>query len=109
MNLCRKTVWDTSNDGLQYARLEEVDRVYEFLASFNPKFDIVCGRILGQRPLSSLMEVCYEVCLETDCTNAMSILTTPATNSTAFSARSLTHDNVKNCGKPILVCEHCKK
>ncbi|TYK23223.1 DNA damage-inducible protein 1 isoform X3 [Cucumis melo var. makuwa] len=27
------------------------------------------------------------------------------TNSVAFSARSLTHDN----GKPILVCEHCKK
>ncbi|XP_050946318.1 uncharacterized protein LOC127151047 [Cucumis melo] len=27
------------------------------------------------------------------------------TNSVAFSAQSLTHDN----GKPILVCEHCKK
>ena len=31
------------------------------------------------------------------------------TNSAAFSAQSLTHDNEKNSGKPILVCEHCKK
>ncbi|KAA0039526.1 transport protein sec23 [Cucumis melo var. makuwa] len=31
------------------------------------------------------------------------------TNSATFSAQSLTHDNEKNNGKPILVCEHCKK
>ena len=31
------------------------------------------------------------------------------TNSAALSARFLTHDNEKNSGKPILVCEHCKK
>ena len=48
------------------------------------------------------MEVCYEVCLEEDRTNAMSI-------QTAFSARSFIHDSEKNSGKPIPVCEHCKK
>ena len=54
------------------------------------------------------MEVCYEV-LKEDRTNAMSVLTTPTTNSTAFSARSSTHDSEKNSGKPIPICEHCKK
>ncbi|KAA0067760.1 Beta-galactosidase [Cucumis melo var. makuwa] len=43
MDLCRETVWDTPNDGTQYARLEDADRVYDFLAGFNPKFDTVCG------------------------------------------------------------------
>ncbi|KAA0064303.1 Retrovirus-related Pol polyprotein from transposon TNT 1-94 [Cucumis melo var. makuwa] len=74
MDLCRETVWDTPNDDTQYAKLEEVDRVYDFLARLNPKFDTVCGRILGQRPLPSLMEVCFEVRLEEDRTNAMGVL-----------------------------------
>ncbi|KAA0039144.1 Beta-galactosidase [Cucumis melo var. makuwa] len=85
MDLCRETVWDTSNDSTQYAKLEEVDRVYDFLAGLNHKFDNVCGRILGQRPLPSLMEVCFEVRLEEDRTNAMGVLTTPTIDSAAFS------------------------
>ncbi|TYK31568.1 splicing factor, arginine/serine-rich 19 isoform X2 [Cucumis melo var. makuwa] len=60
------------------------------ISSLIPKFDIVCGCILGQRPFSSLIEMCYKVRLEEDRTNAMSVLTTPTTDSTAFSARSLT-------------------
>ncbi|KAA0031639.1 UBN2_3 domain-containing protein [Cucumis melo var. makuwa] len=36
MDLCRETIWDTSNDDIQCARLE-VDRVYDFLAGLNPK------------------------------------------------------------------------
>ncbi|KAA0048797.1 reverse transcriptase [Cucumis melo var. makuwa] len=95
MDLCRETVWVTSNDGILYAKLEEADRTYDFLGGLNPKFDIVCGHILGQRPLPSLMEVCYEVRLEEDRTNAMSILTTPAIDSTAFNGRSSTHDRGK--------------
>ncbi|KAA0033038.1 Cysteine-rich RLK (RECEPTOR-like protein kinase) 8 [Cucumis melo var. makuwa] len=109
MDLCRETVWDTPNDSTQYAKLEEADRVYHFLAGLNPKFDNVCGRILGQRPLPSLMEVCFEVCLEEDRTNAMGVLTTPTIDSAAFSARSSNHDIDKNNGKSIPVCEHCKK
>ncbi|KAA0035089.1 Beta-galactosidase [Cucumis melo var. makuwa] len=109
MDLCRETVWDTPNDSTQYAKLEEADRVYDFLAGLNPKFDNVCGRILGQRPLPSLMEVCFEVRLEEDRTNAMGVLTTPTIDSAAFSARSSKHDSDKNNGKSILVCEHCKK
>ncbi|KAA0025328.1 cysteine-rich RLK RECEPTOR-like protein kinase [Cucumis melo var. makuwa] len=109
MDLCRETVWDTPNDSTQYAKLEEVDRVYDFLAGLNPKFDNVCGRILGQRPLPSLMEVCFEVRLEEDRTNVMGVLTTPTIDSAAFSARSSNHDSDKNNGKSIPVCEHCKK
>ena len=41
MNWCKAIVWDTPNDEIQYARLEEVDRTYDFLAGLNPKFDIV--------------------------------------------------------------------
>ncbi|TYK05779.1 Beta-galactosidase [Cucumis melo var. makuwa] len=109
MDLCIETIWDTPNDGTQYAILEEADHVYDFLVGLNPKFDNVCGRILGQRPLPSLMEVCFEVCLEEDRTNAMGVLTTPTIDSAAFSTRSSNHDSDKNNGKSIPMCEHCKK
>ncbi|KAA0063331.1 Beta-galactosidase [Cucumis melo var. makuwa] len=105
MHLCRETVWDTPNDCTQYAKLEEADRVYDFLAGLNPKFDNVCGRILGQRPLPSLMEVCFEVRLEEDRTNAMGVLTTPTIDSAAFSARFSNHDSDKNNGKSIPACK----
>ena len=69
MDLYRETVWDTWNDGLQCARLEEANRIYDFLACHNPKFDIVCGSILVHRPFSSLMEVCYEIRFKEDRTS----------------------------------------
>ncbi|KAL0536537.1 hypothetical protein IC582_025486 [Cucumis melo] len=109
MDLCKETVWDTPNDSTQYAKLEKVDREYDFLAEFNPKFDTVCGRILEQRPLPSIMEVCFEVYLEEDRTNAMGGMTTPTIDSAAFSTRSSNHDNDKNNGKSSPVCKHCKK
>ncbi|KAA0054973.1 Double-stranded RNA-binding protein 4 [Cucumis melo var. makuwa] len=56
----------------------------ENFSGLNPKFDTVYGRILGQRPLSSLMEVCFEVRLEEDRTNAMCVPTTPTIDSVAF-------------------------
>ncbi|TYK05159.1 UBN2_3 domain-containing protein [Cucumis melo var. makuwa] len=101
MDLCREIVWDTPNDGTQYAKLEEADRVYDFLAGLNHKFDIVCGRIFGHIPLHSLMEVCFEVRLEEDCTNAMGVLTTPTIDSAVFSVQSSNHDSDKNNGKSI--------
>ncbi|KAA0047396.1 reverse transcriptase [Cucumis melo var. makuwa] len=55
------------------------------------------------------MEVCYEVHLEEDRTNAMSVLTTPATDYATFSARTSTHDREKNNRKPIPICDYCKK
>ena len=57
MDLGRELVWNSSNDGVQYSRFEEVDRIYDFLAGLNSKFDIVREHILGQRPIPSLMEV----------------------------------------------------
>ncbi|TYK25875.1 UBN2_3 domain-containing protein [Cucumis melo var. makuwa] len=106
MDLCRKTIWDTPNDNTQYAKLEEADCTYDFFAGLNPKFDTICGHILGQRPLPSLMEVCFEVYLEEDHSNVMGVLTTPIINSVTFSARSSNHDSDKNNGKPIPMCEH---
>lgn len=95
MDLCREIVWNTPNDDMQYAKLEEVVWIYDFLASFNPKFDSVCGRTLGQRPLSSLMKVCFEVHLKEDRMNAISVLITLAIDYVAFNARSSVHNNKK--------------
>ncbi|KAA0056270.1 reverse transcriptase [Cucumis melo var. makuwa] len=53
--------------------------------------------------------MCFEVHLEEDRTNAMDVLTTPATNSAFLSSRSSNHDNDKNNRKSIPVCEHYKK
>ncbi|TYK26198.1 Retrovirus-related Pol polyprotein from transposon TNT 1-94 [Cucumis melo var. makuwa] len=83
--------------------------IYDFLAGLNPKFDVVRGRVLGQRPIPFLMEVYYEIRLEEECTSAMSILATPIIDSTAFSVRSSTSGSDKHNGKSILVCEHWKK
>ncbi|KAL0539591.1 hypothetical protein IC582_023807 [Cucumis melo] len=109
MDLYREIVWDTPNDDTQYAKLEEADRVYDFLAELNLIFDTVCGHILEQRPLPSLMEVCFEVRLEEDRTIAMGVLTMPTIDSAAFSTRTSNHDSDKNNGKSIPMCEHCKK
>ncbi|TYK24463.1 Cysteine-rich RLK (RECEPTOR-like protein kinase) 8 [Cucumis melo var. makuwa] len=81
MDLFRETIRDTPNDSTQYAKLEEADRIYDFLV------------------VSALKRI----------TNAMGVLTTPTIDSAAFSARSSNHDSDKNNGKPIHVCEHCKK
>lgn len=48
MDLCKETVWDTPNVGIQYAKLEEVGHIYDFLVGLKPKFAIVCGRILDK-------------------------------------------------------------
>ena len=75
---------------MQYSRIEEIDKFYDFLVGLSPKFDVVQGRILGKRLIPSLMEICSEICLKEDCTSAMNISTTPATESLAFSVRSST-------------------
>lgn len=54
------------------------------------------------------MEVCYEVCSEGNCISAMNIVIVP-TLILQPSVRSLPVLTVKSNGKPVLVCEHCKK
>ncbi|KAA0050638.1 Beta-galactosidase [Cucumis melo var. makuwa] len=80
---------------------------YDFLIDLNPKFDVVRGRILGQRSIPSLMEVCFEIHLKEDRTSALNISTTPAIDSATSSARSSTNVNDKHNGKPIPVCKKC--
>lgn len=43
MDLCREIAWDCPNDGIWYARIEEIDRIYDFLAGLNLKIDVVHG------------------------------------------------------------------
>ncbi|KAA0025960.1 Cysteine-rich RLK (RECEPTOR-like protein kinase) 8 [Cucumis melo var. makuwa] len=95
---CQMTIHDMLN----------LKRLMVFMTSLQDlilKFDTVCGRIFEQRPLPSLMEVCFEVRLEEDCTNAVGVLTTPTIDFVAFSAWSLDHGSDKNNGKPIPVCK----
>ena len=73
--------------------------MYDFLAGSNSKFDAVPGRILGQRPILTLMEVCSKVLLEEDRFSAMNIITTFVTDSTAFSAKSSGTTGDKQNGK----------
>ncbi|KAA0051025.1 UBN2_3 domain-containing protein [Cucumis melo var. makuwa] len=96
-------------DGIQYSRIEVIHRIYDFLDALNLKFDVVLGRILGQRPIPFLMEVCSDVRLEEDHTSAMNTLPVPAIDSVVFNVRSSTHDSKKHNGKSIPICEHCKK
>ena len=87
-HLCRELIWDCLCGGVQYYKLEEIDRVYDFLAGLNSKFDVVRGRVLGQRLIPTLMEVCSEVRLEEDRSIAMKVIATPVTDSVAFSSKS---------------------
>ncbi|TYK24437.1 reverse transcriptase [Cucumis melo var. makuwa] len=104
--LTRETVRPSPGDALERLWKGEDSLIQSMLINrLNPKFDNVCGRILGQRPLPSLMEVCFEVRLEEDRTNAMGVLTTPTIDSAAFSTRSSNHDSNKNNGKSIPVCK----
>ncbi|XP_038888140.1 uncharacterized protein LOC120078031 [Benincasa hispida] len=58
MDLCRKIAWDCPYGRVQHTKMEEIDRVYDFLAGLKTKFDAVHSQILGHRPVPSLMEVC---------------------------------------------------
>ena len=98
-NATAKDIWDTTQklyfERQNVSRVAEIDRIYDFLAGLNSKFDIVHGCILGQRPILSLMEVCYEIRLEENHTNAMNSSTILAIDSVAFSARSFTSGSEK--------------
>ncbi|TYK07795.1 Beta-galactosidase [Cucumis melo var. makuwa] len=109
-----KDIWDTA--WTLYSKRQNFSRLYmlrkdrqdyDFLIDLNPKFDVVRGRILGQRSIPSLMEVCFEIHLKEDRTSALNISTTPAIDSATSSARSSTNVNDKHNGKPIPVCKKC--
>ena len=44
MDLYRELVWSSLNNGFQYSRIEEIDKIYNFHVGLNPKFDVVRGR-----------------------------------------------------------------
>ncbi|KAA0035962.1 uncharacterized protein E5676_scaffold349G00540 [Cucumis melo var. makuwa] len=80
MDLCREIVWNCPSNGIQYSKIEEVDKIYVFLVHH-----------------------------EEDHTSVMNSLTTPTIGSDAFNVESPSHDNERHNGKPIPICEHCKK
>ena len=92
--------------GVQYSKIEEVDRVYDFLPDLNSKFNVVQGRILEQRPIPPLMEVCYVVPLQEDRVGAINIKIVLVIDSIAFSAKLSGSNNDKQW---TMVREHCKK
>lgn len=102
MDLCREIVWCACGCVLHH-QLEAVDRVYDFLAGLNSQFNRVRARILSQRPIPSLMEVCCEVKFEEDRSSAMNVSRTSLTKSTAFSANT---SEIDNKGKQTPICDH---
>ncbi|KAA0037521.1 Beta-galactosidase [Cucumis melo var. makuwa] len=98
-----KDIWDMHQNA---SRLYTLRKQIHECKQEAMDFDVVRGRILGQRPISSLMEVCSEICLEEDRTSAMNISTTPSIDSTAFSVRFSTSGNDKYNGKPIPALTH---
>lgn len=47
MDLCIDIVWNCPNDDTQHSRIEEIDKIYDFLAGLNNKFDVVYGYLLS--------------------------------------------------------------
>lgn len=47
MDLCSESFWNCPSDGIQHSGLEEVGRIYDFLAGLNLMFDVVCGPYTG--------------------------------------------------------------
>ncbi|XP_038887079.1 uncharacterized protein LOC120077255 [Benincasa hispida] len=88
----------------QYAKIEEADRVYDFLAILNLKFDAIRSRILGQRPTPSLMEVCSGIRLEED--RSIERNNPVITSTDAFATKS---SSINSDKRPTPVREHCKK
>lgn len=109
MDLCREIVWNYPCGGVQYSKFEEVDLIYNFLVGLNSKFDLARGRIIGQKLIPSLMEVCSEVWLEKDHTSAMDIVTVSGIDSATFSAKSSSFEIEKQNWKLVSMCEHCKE
>ncbi|KAA0041977.1 uncharacterized protein E5676_scaffold306G002040 [Cucumis melo var. makuwa] len=99
MDLFRELVWSSPSDGLQYSRIEEIDKIYDFFVGVNPKFDVVreCIKARGQFPPR------WKFVLKS--ANATNISTTPTIDSAAFSARSFTNGSDKHNGKT----NSCKK
>ena len=70
--------------------------IYDFIVGFIPRFDVIWGRILGQRPILTLVEVYNKICLEKNHIRAMSISVTLTTYHVTFSARSSASGNDKH-------------
>lgn len=47
IDLCKEIVWNCPNDGLQHSRIAEIDRIYNFLADLQSKYDVARRHILG--------------------------------------------------------------
>ncbi|XP_038902431.1 uncharacterized protein LOC120089076 [Benincasa hispida] len=105
MDLCQELIWSCPCGGVLHYQFEETNRFYGFLARLNPKFDAVRSRIMGARPVPSLMEVCSGIRLEEDRSNAMN---NPVIQLTNFAAFKVSRTDKQN-GKVLPACEHCKK
>ncbi|XP_038889334.1 uncharacterized protein LOC120079245 [Benincasa hispida] len=106
MDLCKEIVWKVHMTEHSMQKNKEADRIYDFLARLNSKFDAIRSRILGQRPTPSLMEVCSEIRLEEDRSSAINNPVIISTDVAVYATKSSSTDGDK---KPTPVCEHHKK
>ena len=61
LDLYQDFEWKSEEDFLQYKKIVQKERVFDFLGGLNPEFDAVRGRILGMRPIPSVTETYAEI------------------------------------------------
>ncbi|TXG53212.1 hypothetical protein EZV62_022381 [Acer yangbiense] len=57
LDMLNEYKWKDPEDGAQYQKLLDNNRVFRFLTGLNVEFDEVRGRIIGRQPLPSINEV----------------------------------------------------
>lgn len=57
MDLYSDGEWKCGDDSKKFKRLQEKERVFEFLDGLNPDLDEVRGRVLSKEPLPAIREV----------------------------------------------------
>ena len=61
LDLYQDFEWKSEEDFLQYKKIVQKERVFDFLGGLNPEFDAVRGRFLGMRSIPSVTETYAEI------------------------------------------------
>ena len=107
--------WKCGDDSKRFKRLQEKERVFEFLAGLNPNLDEVRGRVLNKEPLPAIREVYAYVRREESRRKVMmnssntdnSALITCAIDSALVSEQK--YMSKKKNDKDKLWCDYCHK
>jgi len=95
--------WECSSDSQKYNKMQEKERVFNFLQGLNSDLDEVQGCLLGIKPLLTLREAFAEVRREESRRRVMLVSAEPNTRSALAVTRKEENLRAKQW------CEHCNK